>query len=181
MLGLSIISASALKIVTKHSTRSHYFIDKNLLGIMLLGPLIKKSIIARSSRTLATLLNAGTPLTEALASVANTASNILYQQAFNQIRHRVISGQCLHAAMASISENALFPSEFRQMIRVGEETASLTRMLDKIAEYYEEEVDQTLSNTSQLMEPLIMLILGSIVGCFVVALYMPIFKLGSVF
>ena len=175
---LTFISIFSIKIAKKQVKHFNDVIDENLLKVVFFGPLIKKAIFARISRTLATLLDSGTPLIEALTAIANTANYALYQNAFEHIRPRVICGTAIHVAMI---ETHLFPSLLTQMIRVGEETGSLVTMLNKVADYYEEEVDQTISNLSQLIEPFIMLILGSVVGCFVVAMYMPLFKLGSVF
>jgi len=166
------------KITKKHSCSFNRFVDKTILKLTLVGPLTEKANISRLCRTLAILLNSGTPVIEALSAVSRTANNRLYQIAFEQIRQKVISGQRIHIAMR---ETQLFPSLLTQMIRVGEETASLTVILNKIADYYEEELDQSISQLSQLMEPLIMLVLGVVVGSFVIAMYMPIFRLGSVF
>jgi type IV pilus assembly protein PilC len=178
LLPIIALSIYLFKIIKKHSSSFNRFIDKMILKIILVGPLTEKAMISRLCRTLAILLNAGTPVIEALSAVSNTASNSHYRIAFEQIRQKVISGQRIHIALR---ETELFPSLVTQMIRVGEETGSLTFILNKIADYYEEELDQNISYWSQLMEPLIMLILGFVVGSFVIAMYMPIFRLGSIF
>ena len=138
--------------------------------------IINKSAIARFSRTLATMSAAGVPLVEALESCAGTCGNRVYEAAVLQVRDEVAVGQRLQYA---IQESGLFPHMVQQMIQIGEESGALDAMLSKVADFYEEEVDNLVDNLSSLMEPMIMLILGVLVGGLIVAMYLPIFKLGS--
>lgn len=151
--------------------------DKIQLRIVLFGPLMKKAIIARITRTLSTTLAAGIPLVDALASVSTIAGNSAYKNALLTVREAVISGQGLQVAM---NKTPLFPILVTQMIAIGEESGTLEAMLDKVATYYEDDVDHIVSHLSHLLEPFIMLIVGTLVGCFVIGMYMPLFKLGSI-
>lgn len=178
-----IFGAIALGIYTfrssrKRSQKFREFVDRTMLKITVFGPLLEKAIIARTTRTLATTLAAGVPLVSALGSVVNVAGNTVYRNAYKQIRDDVETGQNMHISMTTTH---LFPSMVTQMVAVGEESGSLEDMLDKIATFYEEDVDNMVSSLSSLLEPLIMLILGVIIGGFVLSMYLPIFKLGSVF
>jgi type IV pilus assembly protein PilC len=168
----------AIKSTRKRSPSFTRFLDRNVLKIVLFGELFQKAIIARISRTLATQLAAGIPLVDALAGVSNIANNSVFKNALIEIRRKVTTGQPLHSAM---NESRVFPSMVIQMIDVGEHCGAVEAMLDKVATYYEEDVDHIVDSLRDLMEPFVMLILGSIVGGFVLAMYMPIFKLGSVF
>lgn len=151
--------------------------DKIQLRIVLFGPLMRKAIIARITRTLATTLAAGIPLIDALASVSTIAGHSTYKNALLTLREAVISGQALHMAMIKTS---LFPILVTQMIAVGEESGALEAMLYKVATYYEDDVDHIVSHLNQLLEPFVMLIMGTLVGCFVIGMYMPLFKLGTI-
>ena len=135
-----------------------------------------KSAISKFVRTLATMSAAGVPLVESLESAAGTCGNLLYKEAVLKAREEVIIGQRLQFA---IQESGLFPYMVVQMIAIGEESGSLDAMLSKVADFYEEEVDNLVDNLSSLMEPMIMMILGILVGGLIVAMYLPIFKLGS--
>jgi type IV pilus assembly protein PilC len=150
--------------------------DHFMLRLIIVGPIFKKGIIARFTRTLATTLDSGMPITDALKSMANIMGNSIYCDAMNQIRENVISG---HALNVSMSATKLFPNMVIQMISVGEASGALGQMLNKIADYYEEEVANIVDNLSSLLEPLIMLILGVLIGGLVIAMYLPIFKLGT--
>lgn len=161
----------------KKSKRFRYLVDKTTLRLPIFGNLIKKAIIARVTRTLATTLAAGIPMLEALTSVANVANNKVYANAIFQIREDVATGQQMHTAM---SVTHVFPNMVVQMIAVGEESGAIDSMLDKIAGFYEDEVDTMVNALSTLMEPIIIIILSAIIGSFVMAMYLPIFKLGSV-
>ncbi len=164
------------KFFKKTSEPFNYFIDKTLLKVTVVGVIINKSAIARFSRTLATMSAAGVPLVEALESCAGTCGNRVYEAAVLQIRDEVAIGQRLTFA---IQESGLFPHMVQQMVQIGEESGALDAMLSKVADFYEEEVDNLVDNLSSLMEPVIMLILGVLVGGLIVAMYLPIFKLGS--
>lgn len=154
-----------------------HFIDRTLLQIPIIGGILTKAAIARFSRTLAVTFAAGLPLVDALKSVAGTTGNILYSNATLAIRDDVSTGQQLQMAMRS---TRLFPNMVIQMVAIGEESGSLEKMLAKVADFYEEQVDNAVDSLSSLLEPLIMIVLGCLVGGLVIAMYLPIFKMGSV-
>ncbi len=143
----------------------------------IIGPILQKAAIARYARTLATMFAAGVPLVEALESVAGATGNIVYEVGVLKIRDEVSTGQRLQQAMENTD---LFPNMVIQMIAVGEESGSLDAMSAKVADFYEEDVDNAVDNLSSLLEPMIMAILGVLVGGLVIAMYLPIFKMGSV-
>ncbi len=161
----------------KRSRKMRQTIDKLALKFPIIGPILNKSAIARYARTLSTMFAAGVPLVEALESVAGATGNILYEDAVMKMRDEVATGQRLQRAMEN---TGLFPNMVIQMIAVGEESGSLDAMSSKVATFYEAEVDNAVDSMSSLLEPLIMAILGVLVGGLVVAMYLPIFKLGSV-
>ena len=176
LLLLILISAYAFNYFKKHSEAFNYFIDKSLLKLPIINPLINKAFIARFARTLATLSAAGVPIVDALQLVAGTCGNRVYYNALLAIREDVATGQQLQYAL---QKTHLFPHLVQQMIAIGEESGELDYMLSKIAEFYEAEVDNFTDNLSALMEPIIMIILGLLIGGLVVAMYLPIFKMGS--
>jgi type IV pilus assembly protein PilC len=151
--------------------------DRAMLKIPILGTILNKSAIARYARTLSTTFAAGVPLVEALNSVAGATGNIVYESAVLKMRDEVATGQRLQRAMENTN---LFPNMVNQMIAVGEESGSLDSMSAKVADFYEEEVDNAVDSMSSLLEPLIMAILGVLVGGLVIAMYLPIFKMGAV-
>jgi type IV pilus assembly protein PilC len=151
--------------------------DRFLLRVPLFGDLIRKSVIARWNRTLATMFAAGVPLVESLDSVGGASGNNVYKVATHRIRNDVSTGISLTMAVQNTN---LFPNMVTQMISIGEESGALDDMLGKIADFYEAEVDEAVASLSSLMEPMIMVVLGIIIGGLVVAMYMPIFKLGAV-
>ncbi|MBK4733521.1 type II secretion system F family protein [Noviherbaspirillum pedocola] len=151
--------------------------DKLLLKLPIFGAVIRKASIARWSRTLATMFSAGVPLVESLDSVGGASGNAVYQDATRKIQADVSTGTSLTVAMQSAN---VFPMMVTQMVAIGEESGALDAMLGKVADFYEEEVDEAVESLSSLMEPLIMVILGVLIGGLVVAMYLPIFKLGSV-
>jgi type IV pilus assembly protein PilC len=161
----------------KRSRAMRHFLDRLVLRIPIIGPILNKSAIARYARTLSTTFAAGVPLVEALDSVAGATGNIVYETAVLQMRDEVATGQRLQRAMEN---TALFPNMVNQMIAVGEESGSLDDMSAKVADFYEEEVDNAVDSMSSLLEPLIMAILGVLVGGLVIAMYLPIFKMGAV-
>jgi type IV pilus assembly protein PilC len=152
-------------------------LDRAMLKFPIIGPILQKSAIARFARTLSTMFAAGVPLVEAMQSVAGATGNIVYEEATLRMKDEVATGQRLQRAMENVG---LFPNMVVQMIAVGEESGSLDTMSGKVAEFYEAEVDNAVDSMSSLLEPMIMAILGVLVGGMVIAMYLPIFKLGSV-
>jgi type IV pilus assembly protein PilC len=161
----------------KRSKNLQRNIDRMLLKFPIIGPILQKSAIARFARTLSTMFAAGVPLVEAMESVAGATGNIVYEEATLRMKDEVATGQRLQRAMDNVN---LFPNMVVQMIAVGEESGSLDTMSGKVAEFYEQEVDNAVDSMSSLLEPLIMAILGILVGGMVIAMYLPIFKLGQV-
>jgi type IV pilus assembly protein PilC len=161
----------------KRSRPMRQFLDRMLLKAPVVGPIMVKAAIARYSRTLSTMFAAGVPLVEALTSVAGATGNIVYEDATLRIRDEVSTGQRLQRSMEA---TGLFPNMVIQMIAVGEESGSLDQMAAKVADFYEADVDAAVDAMSSLLEPLIMAILGVLVGGLVIAMYLPIFKLGAV-
>ncbi len=161
----------------KRSRAMRQFLDRASLKAPIIGPIIQKAAIARYARTLSTMFSAGVPLVEALVSVAGATGNIVYEDGIMRMKDEVATGQRLQQAMENTD---LFPNMVIQMIAVGEESGSLDEMSSKVADFYEEDVDNAVDNLSALLEPMIMAILGVLVGGLVVAMYLPIFKMGSV-
>lgn len=161
----------------KRNRKMQQFMDRLLLKIPVFGVLIDKSCIARWTRTLSTMFAAGVPLVEALDSVGGASGNSLYEDATVKIQQEVSTGTSLTAAMANTN---LFPSMVLQMCAIGEESGSIDHMLGKAADFYEAEVDDMVAGLSSLMEPIIIVVLGSLIGGIVVSMYLPIFKLGAV-
>lgn len=161
----------------KRSRALRESVDRFMLKMPVLGPILVKAAIARYARTLATMFAAGVPLVEALTSVAGATGNIVYENAVLKMRDEVATGNRLQRTMEA---TGLFPNMVNQMIAVGEESGSLDQMAGKVADFYELEVDTAVDSMSSLLEPLIMAILGVLVGGLVIAMYLPIFKLGSV-
>ena len=162
----------------KRSQRFHELVDRATLKLPIIGMVLTKACIARFTRTLSTMFAAGVNLVEALGSVAGATGNIIYEKATLKIRDQVSTGQQLNLAMA---QAGIFPHTVVQMIAIGEEAGSIDTMASKVADFYEEEVDNAVDAMSSLMEPLIMVILGVLVGGLVVAMYLPIFNLGNAF
>jgi len=154
-----------------------HWIDKTVLKIPVMGTILQQAAIARFARTLSITFAAGLPLIEALKSVGGATGNILYAEATTKIGEEVSSGQQLFVAMENTK---LFPSMVIQMVAIGEESGALEQMLSKVADFYEEAVDNAVDALSSLLEPMIMAVLGVLVGGLVIAMYLPIFKLGSV-
>ena len=161
----------------KRSRPMRHFLDRLTLKMPIIGPIMVKAAIARYARTLSTMFSAGVPLVEALESVSGATGNIVYEVGVLQIRDEVATGQRLQQAMENTD---LFPNMVIQMIAVGEESGSLDAMSAKVADFYEEDVDNAVDNLSSLLEPMIMSVLGVLVGGLVVAMYLPIFKMGAV-
>jgi len=161
----------------KRSEKFRDSLDRALLKAPIVGPILYKAVVARFARTLATTFAAGVPLVDALDSVAGATGNVVFRNAVNRIKNDVSSGSQLNFSMRN---TGIFPTMAVQMTAIGEEAGSLDEMLDKTAGYYEEEVDNAVDNLTTLMEPLIMSVLGVLVGGLIIAMYLPIFQLGSV-
>ncbi len=161
----------------KRSVKMQMVMDRLLLNIPVFGALINKSVIARWTRTLSTMFAAGVPLVEALDSVGGASGNAVYAEATVKIQRDVSTGSALTTSMQS---TGVFPNMVIQMASIGEESGSLDHMLAKAAEFYEEEVDDMVKGLSSLMEPIIIVVLGTVIGGIVVAMYLPIFKIGQV-
>lgn len=151
--------------------------DRLLLKAPVFGEIVRKSVIARWTRTLATMFAAGVPLVESLESVGGAAGNYVYKLATRQIQSEVSTGTNLTTAMQNVN---LFPNMVIQMVSIGEESGALDSMLSKVADFFEAEVDDAVDAMSSLMEPIIMVVLGVLIGGMVVAMYLPIFKLGAI-
>jgi type IV pilus assembly protein PilC len=161
----------------RRSLKMQRFMDVALLKAPVFGSVIRKATIARWTRTLATMFAAGVPLVESLDSVGGAAGNAVYLDATKRIQNEVSTGTSLTMAMQNAD---VFPNMVTQMVAIGEESGSLDAMLGKVADFYEEEVDEAVAALSSLMEPMIMVILGVLIGGLVIAMYLPIFKLGNV-
>jgi len=170
-------AVSAFLYFKKRSRKFRHVLDRLMLKLPILGPLLQKASIARYARTLSTMFAAGVPLVEAMESVAGATGNIVYEEGVLTMRDEVATGQRLQQAMEN---TGLFPNMVVQMIAVGEESGSLDEMSAKVADFFEADVDDAVDNLSSLLEPMIMAILGVLVGGLVVAMYLPIFKLGAV-
>jgi type IV pilus assembly protein PilC len=161
----------------QRSLKVQRFMDITLLKVPIFGPVVRKATIARWTRTLATMFAAGVPLVEALDSVGGASGNAVYLDATRKIQNEVSTGTSLTVAMQNAN---VFPTLVTQMVAIGEESGALDSMLGKVADFFEDEVDEAVAALSSLMEPLIMVILGVLIGGLVVAMYLPIFKLGAV-
>ena len=161
----------------RRNEKMQIFMDRLLLKIPIFGALIDKSAVARWTRTLSTMFAAGVPLVEALDSVGGASGNAVYAIATDKIQQEVATGTSLTAAMTNAN---VFPSMVLQMCAIGEESGSIDHMLGKAADFYESEVDDMVAGLSSLMEPIIIVILGTLIGGIVVSMYLPIFKLGQV-
>ena len=173
-IGAAIIGFSEAK---KRSKKFRDFLDRATLKAPIFGNIAYQAVIARFARTLATTFAAGVPLIDALDSTAGAANNVVFYDAIQQVKNDVSTGQQLQFSMRSTN---LFPSMAIQMVGIGEESGSLEEMLDKVATYYENEVDNAVDGLTSLMEPLIMSILGVLIGGLVIAMYLPIFQMGAV-
>ena len=160
----------------KRSLKMQIVMDRLSLKVPIFGPLIRKATIARWTRTLSTMFAAGVPLVEALDSVAGAAGNNVYYEATKKIQQEVSAGVSLTVAMTNTN---VFPNMVLQMVSIGEESGSLDGMLSKVADFFEQEVDDAVEALSSLMEPMIMVVLGVLIGGMVIAMYLPIFKMGQ--
>ena len=177
MIILLIVSAFGLYKLHEKSPTFQKRIDALILRLPVFGTIVRKATIARWARTTSTLFAAGVPLVEVLDSVAGASGNILYEEATQDIRAKVTQGLSLTSSMQSTD---MFPNMVIQMAAIGEESGSLDDMLNKAAEFYEDEVDNSVSRLSALMEPIIMVVLGSLIGILLIAMYLPLFNLGNV-
>jgi type IV pilus assembly protein PilC len=178
MLAIALVGGVMGFLAAKKRSRAlQKFIDRAILKFPVIGPILEKSAIARYARTLSTTFAAGVPLVEALDSVAGATGNVVYEEAVIKMRDEVATGQRLQRSMENTQ---LFPNMVIQMVAVGEESGALDEMSAKVADFYEEEVDNAVDSMSSLLEPLIMAILGVLVGGLVIAMYLPIFQMGQV-
>ena len=168
----------ALMQIKKRSRKFNHLIDRMILKMPIIGDIMNKAAIARYARTLSTMSAAGVPLVEALESVAGATGNIVYSEAVLKMREQVATGIQLQQSMKNAG---LFPHMVVQMVAIGEEAGSVESMLAKVADFYEEEVDNAVDSLSSLIEPLVMAVLGVLVGGLIIAMYLPIFMMGSVF
>ena len=159
------------------SQKFAYAVDKYTLKLPIIGSIVYNAVVTRFARTLSTTFSAGVPIVDALESVAGAAGNALYRDAILKVRDDVTTGLQLHAA---IKTRKMFPILLQQMTAIGEESGALDDMLEKAAIHYEELVDNSVDNLTSLLEPLIMSVLGVLVGGLLIAMYLPIFQLGNV-
>ena len=176
VIGSMVLIGFFVKRTVKSSKSARNTMDRMMLKLPIVGDILHKSAVARFGRTLATTFAAGVPLVEALDSVAGAAGNAVYADAAKQIKEDVSTGQQLQFAMKG---SGIFPSMAVQMVAIGEESGTLDEMLEKVAVFYEDEVDNMVDGLTSLMEPIIMSVLGVLVGGLIVAMYLPIFQLGS--
>lgn len=176
------LAVGAIMVAGHHAYRTYpgfrHWLAAGLLKVPVAGKLLHKSAVARYARTLSTTFAAGVPLVQALGSVAGAVGNGPFKQAIERMRHDVSTGMQLNQSMHN---SGLFPGMAIQMTAIGEESGTLDRMLEKVANHYESDVDTLVDNLTSLMEPLIMVVLGGIVGALVVAMYLPVFQLGTAF
>ncbi len=178
-LMLMVIGGTVMGLVQlkKRSLKFAHYLDRLLLKLPVIGDILNKSAIARFARTLSTMFAAGTPLVEAMTSVAGACGNIVYYDAVMKMRDEIATGTQLQVAMR---ETQLFPNMVVQMVSIGEESGALDAMLSKVADWYEQEVDDAVDALTSLLEPIIMAVLGVLIGGLVIAMYLPIFKMGQV-
>ncbi len=177
VFGIILGTVIGISYAYKHSVPMQIAVDRIVLQIPVIGEVVRKATIARWTRTLATMFAAGVPLVEALDSVGGAAGNVVYRQATKQIQSDVSTGTSLTVAMQNV---LVFPTMVVQMVSIGEESGQLDSMLSKVADFFEREVDDAVAGLSQLLEPIIMVFLGVVIGGLVVAMYLPIFKIGAV-
>jgi type IV pilus assembly protein PilC len=178
VIGIVVGSIVALIVAKKRSLKFAHFLDRMALKMPVMGDIMRNSAIARFARTLGVTFRAGVPLVEALDAVAGATGNVVYGDAVKQMRDDIAVGHQLQLAM---KQTGIFPNMVVQMTAIGEESGALDNMLFKVAEFYEEEVSNAVDTLSTLLEPIIMVVLGTLVGGMVIALYLPIFKLAGTF
>ena len=172
-----VVTGYVFKEAKMRSVKVAHMVDRILLKLPIVCPILNSSCYARFTRTLSTTFSAGVPLVDALESVAGATGNIVYSTATRKIRDDVTTGQQLNFA---IKNTTLFPAMITQMVGIGEESGALDGMLDKCAVYYEAEVDNAVDGLTALMEPMTMAVLGVLIGGLMIAMYLPIFQLGAV-
>ena len=177
IFGVVIGGVFGIRELNRRSKTFNHAVQRLALKVPIFGDILVKATIARFARTLATMFAAGVPLVEAMESVAGAAGNIVYAEAILRMRDEIATGTQLQVAMREVD---LFPNMVVQMVAIGEEAGSIDHMLGKVADFYEEEVDNAVDAMSSLMEPLIMAVLGVLIGGLVIAMYLPIFKMGQV-
>ena len=177
VLGIPIVTILTIGWLYKRSPAMQIAIDRTVLKLPVIGNIIRKATVARWTRTLSTMFAAGVPLVEALESVGGASGNHVYLTATRQIQSDVSTGTSLTVSMQNVG---VFPTMVVQMVSIGEESGQLDAMLGKVADFFEQEVDDAVAGLSQLLEPIIMVFLGTMIGGLVVAMYLPIFKLGSI-
>lgn len=177
VVAIIVVIVQLLKQAKRHSKAFNELLDKIILKAPIIGPIITKATIARFARTLATMFAAGVPLVEAMNTVSGAAGNSVYTKAILKMRDDISTGNQLNVVM---KQSQLFPNMVVQMVAIGEEAGSIDSMLAKVADFYEQEVDDAVDGLTSLLEPLIMAFLGVIVGGLVIAMYLPIFKMGAV-
>jgi type IV pilus assembly protein PilC len=178
VIGVVVGGVTALIIAKKRSLKFAHFLDRMTLKLPVMGNIVRSSAIARFARTLGVTFRAGVPLVEALDAVAGATGNVVYGNAVRQMREDIAVGHQLQLAM---KQTGVFPNMVVQMTGIGEESGALDNMLFKVAEFYEEEVSNAVDTLSTLLEPIIMVVLGTLVGGMVISLYLPIFKLAGTF
>lgn len=176
-LGLGALTVF-LKNLKQRSKAFQNWVDRMMLKLPIVGEILEEAIVARFCRTLSTTFGAGVPVVEALDSVANAAGNVVFENAINRVKDEVVGGRQL---FESIKAAGIFPTRVSQMVAIGEESGTLDDMLDKVASYYEAEVDNKVDNLTTLIEPMIMGFLAIVVGGLMIAMYMPLFSLGDAF
>ena len=177
VLGIPIAAIVTIGWLYKRSPAMQIAVDRTVLKLPVIGNIIRKATVARWTRTLSTMFAAGVPLVEALDSVGGASGNHVYLTATRQIQSDVSTGTSLTVSMQNVG---VFPTMVVQMVSIGEESGQLDAMLGKVADFFEQEVDDAVAGLSQLLEPIIMVFLGTVIGGLVVAMYLPIFKLGSI-
>lgn len=177
LIGAIVAAVFAIIQAMRRSIKFAHFVDRALLKFPVLGDILNKSAIARFARTLATMFAAGTPLVEAMTSVAGACGNIVYYEAVMKMRDEIATGTQMQTAMRDVN---IFPNMVVQMVAIGEESGALDSMLSKVADWYEQEVDDAVESLTSLLEPIIMAVLGVLIGGLVIAMYLPIFKMGQV-
>jgi len=177
IFGSLAIAIGVFSYVKKRSRKLRELLDRLILRVAVIGPIMEKAALSRYARTLQTMFAAGTPLVEALESVAGAVGNIVFEKAVNSIQQEVATGTQLNKAMIN---TGVFPNMMIQMVAIGEESGALDTMLGKVADFYEAEVDNMIDALTSLLEPMIMAVLGTVIGGIVIAMYLPIFQMGQV-
>ena len=175
IIGVMVLIVIAVKLIYK-TEKGRYFFDSLMLKLPIFGTLIQKAAIAKFSRTLGTMLSSGVSILEAFDIVAKTSGNVVIEEALYFVRDEIRQGKTVAEPLGN---SKVFPPMVVQMLSVGEKTGAIDSMLNKIADFYEDEVDQAVSNLTSLLEPLIMVFLGGVIGSLVIAMYLPIFKIGE--